>query len=367
VLPCLYAFVALPALLLVYYLSTFGSPSPSLEHVEVGALDWFRQIPLHEGLLGSLFGLARGLFVYSPVLLFAVGGAVVAARRRDGLAVAVAAGAVLAMVLVGKWFMWWGGHCYGPRLLADVGPLLCFLCHPLADFLGKHRPAAAAFFGVALISIGIHLLGAFMYDGRWDALAETDVDYAGVIDPPAGGPIGFYAGDLLQRLGLTDALSPDRHREERAQGGDGGRRAAPASLERLLDGPVEERPDPLLPELSTDRGAYRNGDTLRLDFSVINPWRPRAVNIYFIVRTSRGGVGFFDGYQLYRGVHPRGRWPAWVRHSPGSYTISGSLDLRLEGWPPGDYTWYLLITDVRRSEPLARVSAAISVEQGAAP
>ncbi len=364
VLPCLVAFLMPLAPLLVYYLIVFGAPSPTFENIEIDLLSWFKQIPLYEGLFGSLFGLARGLFVYSPVLLFAVGGVVIAARTRDGLAIAVAAGAVLVMLLVGKWFMWWGGHCYGPRLLADIGPLLCFLFYPLANLLSRRKLAAAAFFSVAVVSIGIHLLGAFMYDGRWDVLAETDLDYGGLIDPPAGGPIGFYGGDLLQRLGLTDALSPER----RGEGPDDEQPIdTPAPLGRLIEGPIEERPDPLRTELSTDRRTYHDGDTMRLDFSVIDPGRPRAMNIYFIVRPPRGWVAFFDGYRLHRRVHPRDQWPSWVRHSPGCYGFNGSLDVHLEDWPPGDYTWYLLFTDARRLEPLGRASAAITVERGAAP
>jgi hypothetical protein len=324
-------------------------------------------------LFGTLFGLARGLFVFSPVLMFAVVGVVVAVRKRDTLAIAVAVGAVLVMLLVAKWFMWWGGHCYGPRLLADVGPLLCFLFYPLADLLGRYKPVAVGFFAVAVVSVCIHLVGAFMYDGRWDALAETDRSYDGVIDPPTGGPIGFYGGELLHRVGLTDAFEPElrwkEHLEERARkGGTSGERpgAGPSSLERLIDGPIAERPDPLRAELSTDRPAYREGDTIRLDFTAIDPGRPQAKNIYFIVRAPRGGVAFFDGYQLHERVHPRGGWPSWVRNAPGAYSIDGSLKVPVGDWPPGDYTWYLLLTDPRRQVPLSRASAVVTIERGAA-
>ena len=91
------------------------------------------------------------------------------------------------------------------------------------------------------------------------------------------------------------------------------------------------------------------------------------MNIYYIVRATRGEVTFFDGYRLHRRVPPRGLWPSWVRHSPGCYAFSGSLDVHLEDWPPGDYTWHMLFTDARRLEPLGRTSAAITVEREAAP
>jgi len=349
-LPCLFAFLAPVSLLLVYYLSVFGAPSPTFENIRIDGTSWFRQVPLHEGLFGSLFGSARGLFVYSPVLLFAVGGVIVAARKRDLLTVAVAAGAVLVMLLVGKWFMWWGGHCYGPRLLADVGPLLCFLFYPLAGWLGRHKVAAAAFFGVAAISVGIHLLGAFMHDGRWDALADTDLDYDAVVDPPAGGPIVFYGRDLARRMGFTDAENPEPRPKP-----------APLSLRRLIEGPIAQRPEPLRLELSTDRPTYGAGEPMRLEIRATDPGRPEAMNIYFVVRAGRG-IAFFDGYEIHPRVHPRSRWPSWVWSSPGSHGLTASLEAHPEGWPRGDYTWYMLFTDARRTELLGRASAVVTVE-----
>ena len=68
---------------------------------------------------------SRGLFVYSPVLLFPAAGLLLwLVRRRGGLlawaAVAVAAG----VGTIAQFTVWWGGHSFGPRLLSDVLPAL---------------------------------------------------------------------------------------------------------------------------------------------------------------------------------------------------------------------------------------------------
>ena len=80
---------------------------------------------LGEGLLGVLVSPSRGLFVYSPVLLFPAAGLLLwLVRRRGGLlawaAVAVAAG----VGTIAQFAVWWGGHSFGPRLLSDVLPAL---------------------------------------------------------------------------------------------------------------------------------------------------------------------------------------------------------------------------------------------------
>jgi hypothetical protein len=86
------------------------------------------------------------------------------------------------------------------------------------------------------------------------------------------------------------------------------------------------------------------------------------MNIYLVVRAASGKVAFFDGQRLYHRAHPRRGWPSWVRSSPGSYAFRASLELGLDGWPPGDYTWYLLFTDARRTAVLGRAAAEITVE-----
>ena len=68
--------------------------------------------------------------------------------------------AALAMCLVvARWSGWWGGWCYGPRLLADAVTLL-----PVAEEI-RNRRALAATFGVCLAwAVAVQGVGAFAYD-----------------------------------------------------------------------------------------------------------------------------------------------------------------------------------------------------------
>lgn len=130
-----------------------------------------------EALAGHLVSPARGLLVYSPWLAAALAGPFVSTvgRRRPGAVeagcLASAAGIWLAAAAFGHW---WGGHAYGPRLLADAVPFLVYAAlpvvpavwprgrrAPLADEAAARRrrlaPAAAALLAVALAwSLFVH-------------------------------------------------------------------------------------------------------------------------------------------------------------------------------------------------------------------
>jgi hypothetical protein len=101
-----------------------------------------------EALAAHLVSPARGLLVYSPWLVAALVGPFVssAGRRRPGAVevgcLASAAGIWLAASAFGHW---WGGHAYGPRLLADAVPFLVYLALPVLPALwprGRRAPLA---------------------------------------------------------------------------------------------------------------------------------------------------------------------------------------------------------------------------------
>jgi hypothetical protein len=120
-------------------------------------------------LSGLLFSPSRGLFFYSPVLLFGVAGLGLAWRRGgDPLLRAVAVGFILALSLHARWWMWWGGGSYGPRLTADLTPLLAFAIVACADALRVSRVLRAVF-GVTIVwSVFAHAVGGYWDDGRWN-------------------------------------------------------------------------------------------------------------------------------------------------------------------------------------------------------
>ena len=62
------------AAMAAYYGYSFAAAGPGAGHESVPLLAYFRQTPLLEGLGGVLVSPGRGLFVYSPVLLFSLAG-----------------------------------------------------------------------------------------------------------------------------------------------------------------------------------------------------------------------------------------------------------------------------------------------------
>jgi hypothetical protein len=210
---------ALPpaAAMLAYNLAYVGSVLGQAGQTQTPAWALFSQVPLGEGLAGILVSPGRGLFVYSPVLLFSIAGCAIVWRRGPAAFRTLSLGLPLLAAAVGKWFVWWGGHTWGPRLLADAAPVLCFFLYPLTGVLSRRPFVKAVFIMLAMVSIVIHALGAVFYEGRWDGLGDNDDDAR--LWSLSRSPIAFYCRDALSsaaRLAMpvasrrpTSANSPD--------------------------------------------------------------------------------------------------------------------------------------------------------------
>jgi hypothetical protein len=81
-------------------------------------------------LYGNLFSPARGLFIYSPFILFAWICMDIAKKdwnlKLSWLLIA-ALWPILHIIMISRFPHWWGGHSYGPRLMTDVLPGLFLL------------------------------------------------------------------------------------------------------------------------------------------------------------------------------------------------------------------------------------------------
>jgi len=129
------------------------------------------QTPLPIGLLGLLASPSRGLFVYSPFLLFAVAGLAVGWRQpRTAWMGPLALGALGVACLNAAYFQWWGSWSFGTRYLVDLMPLLALGLLGIRGPLMR-RPLLLAVFSLALgWSVLVQGLGAFAYDvAGWNA------------------------------------------------------------------------------------------------------------------------------------------------------------------------------------------------------
>ncbi len=189
---------ALPPIagLALYNLMLFGAATGGAGNTTAPTWAFFSQIPLDEGLSGMLISPSRGLFVYSPIFLFSLLGCITVWRRGPWAFRALSLGIPLVVLVVSKWYVWSGGHSWGPRLLADTAPILCFFLYPLADPLSRRRFLRGLFIALAIASAGAHALGAFLYDGRWDALADIDRNEARLWAWTES-PLAFYGREAM--------------------------------------------------------------------------------------------------------------------------------------------------------------------------
>lgn len=86
-----------------------------------------------EALAGNLISPARGLLIYSPIILLSFWGVYLKFRGRklellDGALIAII---FLHWLAISSFPHWWGGYCFGPRFFSDVLPLLFYLMIPV--------------------------------------------------------------------------------------------------------------------------------------------------------------------------------------------------------------------------------------------
>ena len=120
-------------------------------------------------LLGELVSPSWGLFIFAPVTLLAIAGAVVSFRRRsvNNVDVAIASIVVVYWWTVAAWPDWGGGYAYGPRFMSEMLPFLVVIALPAVAWLaqatrGPQRTAAVS--GTAVLvtaSILFNLGGAW--------------------------------------------------------------------------------------------------------------------------------------------------------------------------------------------------------------
>lgn len=121
---------------------------------------------IFSALAGQCVSPSRGLFTFTPFLLFSVAGIWLALRRKwmTPLVYYLAAVLVLHWFVISDFTYWTAGHCYGPRLFSDVLPLFMFFLIPAFLWFRLHEPRrvlSLAFYVCVLIGVFIHYRGAF--------------------------------------------------------------------------------------------------------------------------------------------------------------------------------------------------------------
>jgi len=165
--------VALPvALVLLYNLNMTGNVAGGYGLRGTSA---FLQHDLFYGIAGILFSPMRGLFVYSPFLLFIflIGPRLWRDRSERGLTFAMLAAVILQLILYAK-ADWRSGLSWGPRYMTDLLPMLIWLLVPVVASLRTF--GRVCFMAAVLAAVMIEGVGAFWYEDEVDrplyAIAE---------------------------------------------------------------------------------------------------------------------------------------------------------------------------------------------------
>jgi glycosyltransferase involved in cell wall biosynthesis len=174
---CWAAIVGVPWI--VYNFATYDGLLPAYYTGEA----FSSQTRFVEGLLGNLFSPSRGVFVFSPVLLFASSGFVLALRDATQRPLHLAYGAIIVghSIIVGAASMWWAGHSFGPRFMTDIVPFLVYFTafnfRLLDPFRSRTQTAVSAAVAVlALVSLIINAQGALRQETfAWNVI-PNDID-----------------------------------------------------------------------------------------------------------------------------------------------------------------------------------------------
>lgn len=140
-------------------------------------------LEIFEGLAGTLLSPSRGLFIFTPVLLFSLYGVILKIHHKQMTML----DAMLIAVLVLHWMLssahphWWGGHSYGPRYFTDVLPYFLYFLIPAMAHIRLSRGIRrhillTGFVVVIVLSFAIHFRGATNWDVHYWNTVPVNVD-----------------------------------------------------------------------------------------------------------------------------------------------------------------------------------------------
>lgn len=179
---------AVGAVVVAYNLLTFGTLQGGYAHLNTNHLalvgiEGLWSTPLAEGLAGLLLSPSRGLWIYSPVLLFAaLGVGLIPRDPRRGLLACLAGGIAVSVLLLAKYTVWWAGHSFGPRYLTDLLPALVLFLAPVHErLLTRSGLLGTVFAALFAVSVAVQLVGVLYYPSPravdWNT-SPRNVDFA---------------------------------------------------------------------------------------------------------------------------------------------------------------------------------------------
>lgn len=122
---------------------------------------------------GILVSPNRGLFVFSPIVLYSYIGAYKVFKIRyykdEKLIAAMSIASIVLFINYCFYTTWWAGHSYGPRFMTDIIPVVCYLINysPISQFINSivtkktFNSGSIIFLTLLTFSIFTQAVGAF--------------------------------------------------------------------------------------------------------------------------------------------------------------------------------------------------------------
>lgn len=183
-----YAIGGIPLIILtaLYQWASYGSPLRTGEFLGSaflmsGSKDWGVSVPalemwstpLFKGIAGTTISPSRGLFVWSPILIFALLGLILVFKKgwksKENILFFCALSSLLIILTASKWWDWVGSNSWGYRITISTLPFLCLLLVPAIDFLKGKKLLQCVFIVLLAFSVFVQLAGYICYDGgSWE-------------------------------------------------------------------------------------------------------------------------------------------------------------------------------------------------------
>lgn len=134
-------------------------------------------------LLGVILSPNRGLFFFTPVLVFSLYGIVLKVKERwfSGLDLTVLSAIILYLIAICyplRRYQWWAGYAFGPRFFSDIIPYFVYFLIPLVKEISflppKNKLLTSLFLFSIILSFYIHYRGANIYaTWQWNWIPES--------------------------------------------------------------------------------------------------------------------------------------------------------------------------------------------------
>jgi hypothetical protein len=173
--------------------------------------------PVMEAIYGHLLSPSRGIFVFSPFLLFILLAILFkfhSYRKEHLLYFSLIWFAIhVVTVSLSDSVPWWGGHSFGPRLLVDVLP--AFFLLSVVFFKGVNDNSYGKRTRYAILSIYVTLGGlAFLINSVQGLYNGNTARWNGTLLPPDPGIYNAYLFDWqYPQFAATNSNVCERHRE----------------------------------------------------------------------------------------------------------------------------------------------------------